>query len=128
VAWRLARRKPLGAVSALIVLGLVVVAVLAPVLAPRDPYAFNLNERGLPIRMQAPSAAFWLGTDPLGRDVLSRTIWGCRVSLEIGLLATALSLVPDGDGLEAGADVPTLLLGYPEGRTSIERRWGASAT
>ena len=101
VAWRLARRKPLGAVSALIVLGLVVVAVLAPVLAPRDPYAFNLNERGLPIRMQAPSAAFWLGTDPLGRDVLSRIVYGARVSLVVGmasvligtLLGTVLGLV-----------------------------------
>jgi peptide/nickel transport system permease protein len=82
--WRLARRKPLGAVSALIVLGLVVVAVLAPVLAPRDPNVFNLNERGLPIRMQAPSAAFPLGTDPLGRDVLSRIIYGARVSLVVG--------------------------------------------
>src|SRR2546428_7312906 len=68
--WLLARRKPLGAVSAMIILGLVVVALLAPVLAPRDPYLFNLNERGLPIRMQAPTAAFPFGTDPLGRDVL----------------------------------------------------------
>ena len=62
------RRKPLGAMSAVIILGLVVVAVLAPVLAPRDPYQLNLNERGLPIRMQAPTAAFpwgrirWGGT------------------------------------------------------------------
>ena len=100
-SWRLARRKPLGAVSAVIILGLVVVAVLAPVLAPRDPYAFNLNERGLPIRMQAPSAAFWLGTDPLGRDVLSRIVYGARVSLVVGLasvligtlLGTVLGLV-----------------------------------
>ena len=57
-AWLLVRRKPLGAVSAVIILGLVVVAILAPVLAPRDPYQLNLNERGLPIRMQAPTAAF----------------------------------------------------------------------
>jgi peptide/nickel transport system permease protein len=77
--WLLVRRKPLGAVSAVIVLGLVVVAILAPVLAPRDPYEFNLNERGLPIRMQAPTAAFPLGTDPLGRDVLSRIVYGSRV-------------------------------------------------
>ena len=50
------RKKPLGAVSAAIICALVAVAVLAPFLAPRDPYAFNLNERGLPVRMQAPSA------------------------------------------------------------------------
>ena len=50
----LVRRKPLGAASALILCGLVVVAILAPVLAPYDPYKFNLNERALPIRMQPP--------------------------------------------------------------------------
>ena len=99
--WLLARRKPLGAVSAMIILGLVVVALLAPVLAPRDPYRFNLNERGLPIRMQAPTTAFPFGTDPLGRDVLSRIIYGARISLIVGLasvligtlLGTVLGLV-----------------------------------
>jgi len=99
--WLLVRRKPLGAVSAVIILGLVVVAILAPVLAPRDPYEFNLNERGLPIRMQAPTVAFPLGTDPLGRDVLSRIVYGARVSLIVGLasviigtlLGTVLGLV-----------------------------------
>ena len=97
----LVQRKPLAAVSALIVCGLVVVALLAPVLAPRDPYMFNLDDRGLPIRMQAPSATFLLGTDPLGRDVLSRIVYGARVSLIVGfasvligtLLGTALGLV-----------------------------------
>src|SRR5438105_12669200 len=82
-------------------LGRVVVAILAPVLAPRDPYEFNLNERGLPIRMQAPNATFPLGTDPLGRDVLSRIVYGARVSLIVGfasviigtLLGTVLGLV-----------------------------------
>ncbi len=103
--WRavvvLVRRKPLGAVSAAIICGLVAVALLAPVLAPRDPYAFNLNERGLPIRMQAPNATFLLGTDPLGRDVLSRIVYGARVSLIVGfgsvligtLLGTGLGLI-----------------------------------
>ena len=100
-AWLLVRSKPLGAVSAVIILGLVVVAILAPVLAPRDPYQFNLNERGLPIRMQPPTTAFPLGTDPLGRDVLSRIVYGARVSLIVGfasviigtVLGTALGLV-----------------------------------
>jgi len=103
--WRavvvLVRRKPLGAVSAAIICGLVAVALLAPVLAPRDPYAFSLNERGLPIRMQAPNATFLLGTDPLGRDVLSRIVYGARVSLIVGfgsvligtLLGTGLGLI-----------------------------------
>src|SRR5262245_33263725 len=104
-AWRtaalLVRRKPLGAISAVVVCGLVAVAVLAPVLAPYDPYAFNLDDRGLPIRMQPPSATFLLGTDTLGRDVLSRIVYGAQVSLIVGLasvtigtlLGTALGLV-----------------------------------
>jgi len=91
--WLLVRRKPLGAVSAVIILGLVVVAMLAPMLAPRDPYEFNLNERGLPIRMQAPTAAFPLGTDPLGRDVLSRIVYGARVSLTVGLASVIIGTV-----------------------------------
>jgi ABC-type dipeptide/oligopeptide/nickel transport system permease subunit len=93
VWWALAiliRRKPLGAVSALILCGLVVVAILAPVLAPYDPYKFNLNERGLPIRMQPPNAKFLCGTDPLGRDVLSRIVYGSRVSLIVGFAAVAI--------------------------------------
>jgi len=61
-AWRLARRKPLGAVSAVIILGLVVVAILAPLLAPRDPYQFNLQRAaGCAIRMQAPPRHFRWG-------------------------------------------------------------------
>jgi len=100
-AWHLARRKPVGALSALVILAVAVVAILAPVLAPRSPYDFNLNERGLPIRMQGPSAEFPLGTDPLGRDVLSRIVYGARVSLVVAfasvivgtLLGTALGLV-----------------------------------
>ena len=98
---RLAREKPLGALSAVVIALVAVVAILAPVLAPRSPYDFNLNERGLPIRMQAPNAAFPLGTDPLGRDVLSRIVYGARVSLFVGfasvlmgtLLGTTLGLV-----------------------------------
>ena len=85
------RRKPLGAVSAVIILGL---------RRRRDPGAacwrrgtptqFNLNERGLPIRMQAPTAAFPLGTDPLGRDVLSRIVYGARVSLIVGFASVII--------------------------------------
>ncbi len=92
--WRtLARRKPLGALSAMILCGLIAVAVLAPVIAPYDPYRFNLNERGLPIRLQPPNAHFLFGTDTHGRDVLSRIIYGARVSLMIGFLSVALGVV-----------------------------------
>jgi peptide/nickel transport system permease protein len=84
------RRKPLGAASAMILCALVAVAILAPVIAPYDPYQFNLNERGLPIRMQPPNATFFFGTDPLGRDVLSRMVYGSRVSLIVGFSSVVL--------------------------------------
>jgi peptide/nickel transport system permease protein len=101
--FRIARRKPLGVVSALIILVLVLIASFAPLLAPRDPYQLNLNERGLPLRMQAPSAAFPLGTDPLGRDVLSRIIYGARVSLIVGFASVLIgTLVGTGLGLVSG--------------------------
>ena len=102
------RRQPLGAASAVVILALFAVAVLAPVVAPRDPYVFNLNERGLPIRMQAPTAAFPLGTDPLGRDVLSRIVYGSRVSLVVGFASVLL-------GTAIGT-ILGLISGYREGR------------
>ena len=92
--WRglsiLIRRKPLGAAGAMVICALIAVALLAPVLAPYNPYTFNLNERGLPIRMQPPSSTFFFGTDPLGRDVFSRIIYGSRVSLIVGFTSVTL--------------------------------------
>lgn len=92
--WRglsiLVRRKPLGAAGAVVLCVLIIAALLAPVLAPYDPYKFNLNERGLPMRMQPPSGTFFFGTDPLGRDVFSRIIYGSRVSLIVGFASVAL--------------------------------------
>ena len=118
--WTMVRRKPLGAVSALIVGGLVAVALLAPVLAPRDPYAFNLDERGLPIRMQAPSATFLLGTDPLGRDVLSRIVYGARVSLIVGFASVILGTVL--------GTVLGVVSGYWEGRVDHVIQRGVDTT
>lgn len=62
-------------------------ALLAPWLAPHDPAHLNLNARLLP-----PSATHWFGTDELGRDVLSRTLYGARVSLIVAAAVVALSL------------------------------------
>lgn len=92
--WRtLARRKPLGAISALILCGLIITALFAPLLAPYDPYRFNLNARGLPIRLHAPNATFLCGTDTHGRDVLSRIIYGARVSLIVGFASVAIGTI-----------------------------------
>jgi ABC-type dipeptide/oligopeptide/nickel transport system permease subunit len=86
----LVRHKPLGAAGAAVLCALIVVAILAPVLAPYDPYKFNLNARGLPVRMHPPSSTFYFGTDPLGRDVFSRILYGSRVSLIVGFASVAL--------------------------------------
>jgi len=99
-AWARLRRQPV-AVAALIVIGLfVAAAILAPVLAPRDPnfgYSSGLTMDGHPL---GASAAFPLGTDTTGRDVLSRLLFGARISLTVGVLATLLQVTV---GLVLGA-------------------------
>lgn len=67
---------------------LAVVAVLAPWISPHDPLAVSVPEALL-----APSSAHWLGTDQLGRDVLSRLIYGARISLFVGTIAVAISII-----------------------------------
>jgi len=79
-------RRPAGVAGAAIVLALVAVALAAPLLAPYGPAAQDLA-----IRLRPPSAAHWLGTDELGRDILSRLIWGSRVTLGIVLLVSAIA-------------------------------------
>ena len=87
---RFARSKPMGAAGLVFVVLIVLAAIFAPVVSPYDPYASNLNEDGLPVRLEGPGASFPLGTDALGRDVLSRIIYGARISLIVGLGAVAL--------------------------------------
>ena len=70
------------------VLGWIVVAVMAPLLAPYDPTAINLAAT-----LQPPSPEYLLGTDNLGRDILSRIIYGTRVDLTMGLIGVAAPLI-----------------------------------
>jgi peptide/nickel transport system permease protein len=83
---RLFRREPLGAAGAVVVLVLVVVALLAPALAPHGP-----KETGFAPYV-APGREFPMGTDHLGRDVLSRVIWGARLSLYVGLASVVFGI------------------------------------
>ncbi|RJX26966.1 MAG: ABC transporter permease [Dethiobacter sp.] len=69
-----------------IILALIIVAIFAPFIAPFDPYRQNLRET-----LQQPSGKYLLGTDPLGRDVLSRIIYGSRVSLMVGLVSVGIA-------------------------------------
>ena len=79
-------RHPLALAGLAIVLLLMLVAALAPLLAPYAPSAQHLAER-----LQGPGARHWLGTDELGRDILSRLIYGTRITLGIVALVTAIS-------------------------------------
>src|SRR5215472_18533005 len=92
------------AIGAGVVLVIFAVALLAPVLAPHDPYAQDLGRRLIPpIWHETGSWAHPLGTDQLGRDYLSRLIYGTRISLLIGLSAMAMSAVIGASlGLAAG--------------------------
>jgi peptide/nickel transport system permease protein len=81
-------RSQRGLVGGLVVLLIIVTGTLAPAIAP-----YSYSTQSLLGRLERPSVAHWLGTDGFGRDILSRVIWGGRVSLEIGLLATGLSLL-----------------------------------
>jgi peptide/nickel transport system permease protein len=73
-------RRPAALCSAAIILGLITVAVLAPVLAPHDPTKIDLDAA-----LTGPSSAHWLGTDSLGRDNLSRLVYGARVAMQIAI-------------------------------------------
>ncbi|WP_211227143.1 ABC transporter permease [Saccharospirillum impatiens] len=79
-------RNPLAVVGLVIIIGLLIVAAFAPVLAPYSPIESNLGARLL-----APSADHWMGTDELGRDILSRIIHGARITLMIVLMVAVIS-------------------------------------
>jgi peptide/nickel transport system permease protein len=84
-----ARHNPLAAFGVVLVTVFVIFAVFAPWIAPQDPAAIDL-----PSRLNTASHAHWFGTDELGRDILSRTIYGARISMLVGgcVVLTSLAL------------------------------------
>jgi len=103
-AWRKLLHRRAAVVASVVVIGFILLALLAPVIAPYDPLQTSWSA----IR-KAPSAAHWFGTDEIGRDVLSRVIFGARASLLAGLVSVCISLA---FGVPLG-----LLAGYVGGVT-----------
>ena len=85
---RLVREQPLGTAGGIVILLLVLVSIFADSLAP-----YRYEEIHLRDRLQAPTTAYLLGTDHVGRDLLSRLIHGARLSLTVGLAATVLTVM-----------------------------------
>jgi peptide/nickel transport system permease protein len=100
------QRNTSATVGGAIFLLIVAAAVVAPALAPHDPIRLNVAAS-----LEPPGARYWLGTDQFGRDVLSRIIYGARVSVAMGLVAVTISVV-------AGS-VLGLLSGYYRGTVDL---------
>ena len=81
--WNFVRRKPLGAIGAFIILGMMFVALFAHVLAPYDPYTPDYGSS-----FARPSPAHWFGTDEFGRDLMSRVMYGARIALFVGFVSS----------------------------------------
>ncbi len=101
---QLMRQSPLMLIGGTLVMGVALLAVLAPWIAPYDPTDIDVS-----VILMPPSWQHWCGTDTLGRDVLSRMLYGARVSLAVGFVAVGISLVL---GLILGA-----VAGFFGGRT-----------
>ncbi|MFI5341887.1 MAG: oligopeptide ABC transporter permease [Candidatus Methylomirabilales bacterium] len=88
IFWRQFRRNHLAMVGGVVVVLLGLAAILAPVLAPYDPSAYDVKQILL-----SPSPAHWLGTDQIGRDVLSRMLYGARISMSVGFVSVGIAVV-----------------------------------
>jgi peptide/nickel transport system permease protein len=118
-AWRTLKRDRYALAGGIGVLGFIGLALLAPYVSPYDPnfqFREGLSAVGAPV---GPSRAFVFGTDLLGRDLLSRVIWGTRVSLAVGVISTLAAL-----GL---AIVVGLVSGYFHGAVRTGLMWITNA-
>jgi peptide/nickel transport system permease protein len=86
--WKRFKKNKLALTGAILVFGLLVIAILAPFVSPYDPNIINMDDV-----LQAPGSRHILGTDDLGRDILSRMIYGTRISLSVGFVAIAIATI-----------------------------------
>ena len=103
-AWRRLRKNHLAVLGLAILVVFIVIALLTPWIAP-----YSYQEQNLELGASGPSAAHWLGTDIFGRDLMTQIMYGGRVSLAVGFIATAVALLI---GVTWGA-----VAGYVGGRT-----------
>jgi peptide/nickel transport system permease protein len=87
IIWRRFKKNRLAVGGLAVILTIAFVAIAAPVIAPYDPFAIDVYNV-----LSAPSSKHILGTDELGRDILSRIIWGSRVSLAVGFVAVGIAI------------------------------------
>jgi len=87
-SWKLLRRNPLAMVSLAVVIALTLTAIFAPLIAPYDP-----DKQMLVNKLMPPCAEHWFGCDEHGRDIFSRCVYGCRVSLSVGLVSQLIATV-----------------------------------
>jgi peptide/nickel transport system permease protein len=87
-SWKLLRKNPLAMICLVIVILLTLIAIFAPLIAPYDP-----DKQTMSLKLLEPCWEHWFGCDELGRDILSRCIYGCRVSLSVGLVSQIIATV-----------------------------------
>jgi peptide/nickel transport system permease protein len=92
-SWKRFKKNKLALFGAFILLLLLFVAAIAPLVSPHDPYVSNVNDLGGYDVLAPPSSEHLLGTDSLGRDMLSRIIYGGRVSLSVAFVAVMIATV-----------------------------------
>ncbi len=119
--WRQLKKNPLALAGGAVVLLLAAVAVAAPLLAPYDPGAYDVKRILLP-----PNREHLLGTDQIGRDVLSRMLYGARVSLAVGFVAVGIAIligmvVGVGAGYYGGAADTLIMLGVVDVMLTVPR-------
>ena len=105
-AWRVPLDYPMATIGAFMCLVIVLGAVLAPWIAPYDPLDQNIIAR-----LSPPDGSFLFGTDAYGRDVLSRILWGARISLVVAVSSIAAAIVVGG--------TIGMISGYVGGRTDL---------
>lgn len=88
ISWNIFKKNKVAMVCLVIVIILCLVAIFAPIIAPYDPDAQVLSDR-----LMKPCAAHWFGTDDFGRDIFSRIVYGCRISLSVGVVSQIIATV-----------------------------------